>query len=244
MTKLYDANDHVIIHTGYSDPVMHCHKGSHIIVSLGGHIRVTTDHNFCSCRGIMIPSGIAHQIDTDHKPVLVFLYDSTTHISRSIKTLQSLPDVHCSNIVKLYADWEKNGQLTQYSALDHYIRTLIIPSENEIPVIDHRITAAKTYIQTSCTEHLSCRDVASTIYLSSGRFSHLFHQQAGMTFASYLIYQRLMLAYKAIIQGYSFTEAALSAGFSSSSHFSDVNRRIFGLRPRIFFKDLIYEKLT
>ena len=66
----------------------------------------------------------------------------------------------------------------------------------------------------------------------------------GMTFSAYLIYQRIMKVYAEVIHGKSVTEAALDAGFSSSAHFADVNRRVFGISVRNLSQDLTYTKIT
>jgi len=81
------------------------------------------------------------------------------------------------------------------------------------------------------------------VFLSESRFSHLFREQAGMTFAAYLIYQRILRVYADVIHGKNVTEAAIEAGFSSSAHFADVNRRVFGTSIRNISKDLKYVKI-
>lgn len=65
-----------------------------------------------------------------------------------------------------------------------------------------------------------------------------------MTFAAYLIYQRLMYVYTRMISGMSITESALEAGFYSSSHFADVNRRIFGLSARCIMRNIRFIKVS
>ncbi|MBR6501302.1 MAG: AraC family transcriptional regulator, partial [Firmicutes bacterium] len=75
------------------------------------------------------------------------------------------------------------------------------------------------------------------------RFSHLFKEQVGMTFASYVVYQRILYVYYEILRGRSITEAALEAGFCSSSHFADVNRRIFGISASSIIENLEFIKV-
>ena len=62
-----------------------------------------------------------------------------------------------------------------------------------------------------------------------------------MTFASYLIYQRILYVYAQRFRGKSLTESAYEAGFSSSSHFSDVNRRVFGLAANDLTRDWMFK---
>ena len=64
-----------------------------------------------------------------------------------------------------------------------------------------------------------------------------------MTFAAYLIYQRILSVYADVIRGKTVTEAAIEAGFSSSTHFADVNRRVFGISIRNISRDLNYIKV-
>ena len=71
----------------------------------------------------------------------------------------------------------------------------------------------------------------------------MFKEQVGMTFASYLIYQRVMYVYTKTLQGKTITEAAMEAGFSSSAHFADVNRRVFGLSASTITHDLVFVKV-
>ena len=99
------------------------------------------------------------------------------------------------------------------------------------------------YIRARAPEPVSCKEAADAVFLSQGRFSHLFKEQVGMTFAAYLIYQRILYVYAGVLQGKSITAAALDAGFSSSAHFADVNRRVFGTSISSITRDLTFTKL-
>ena len=144
-------------------------------------------------------------------------------------------------IVQLYADME--------SASDSYYRFektvlswlgIIGAATN---VTDERIQTAMKFIRANSTEKVTCQEVADAVHLSQSRFSHLFRKQVGMTFAAYLIYQRILYVYTQMFQGRSITEAALNAGFSSSAHFADVNRRVFGISASTIAHDLEFTKV-
>ena len=64
-----------------------------------------------------------------------------------------------------------------------------------------------------------------------------------MTFAAYVVYQRLLLAYTHVLRGVSITEAALEAGFSDSAHFADVNRRVFGISATALTRNMTFIKV-
>ncbi|MBQ3615461.1 MAG: hypothetical protein II993_05625, partial [Anaerotignum sp.] len=84
MTKLYEAGNHVLIFAGYTDPAEHRHMAAHIILSMAGEITVMADDKEYVCRGVMLPSGVMHQVETKGNPVMVFLYDSATNVAKGI----------------------------------------------------------------------------------------------------------------------------------------------------------------
>ena len=77
MTRIYELQNHILIHTESLEPEEHCHMAAHVIISIKGAMRVMANDQEYLCRGIMIPSGVSHKIDTHENPVLVFLYDNT-----------------------------------------------------------------------------------------------------------------------------------------------------------------------
>lgn len=243
MTKLYDATNHILIHAEYNNPVIHRHMAAHIIISMGNTMCVVANDELFQCHGIMIPSGTPHTVNTYGNPVLVFLYDCTTDIANQIQSIQCISGECCQNIVASYADMEQSYTTDNYC---HFVEAVLsqLGLVGTTPrVKDERIISAMKHIQSMSSEQLSCQEVADTVYLSQSRFSHLFKEQVGMTFASYLIYQRIMYVYAQAFRGKTITEAALEAGFSSSAHFADVNRRVFGLSASTLTRNLVFVKI-
>ena len=243
MTKIYEANNHILIHAGYADPVEHSHMAAHIMVCLDGEMCVMSDGTEYLCHGIMIPSGISHKVDTYEKDVLVFLYDCTTSVAKQIENIRCLANENCDGIIKLYMDMQQDCTGGCYKKFETSVLELLGITDSMHQISDERVVAAMNYIQKKSSEKISCRDVAEKVHLSPGRFSHLFKEQVGMTFAAYVIYQRIIFAYTLIILGKSITEAALTAGFSSSAHFADVNRRVFGISAGVIIRDLAIIKV-
>jgi AraC family transcriptional regulator len=71
--------------------------------------------------------------------------------------------------------------------------------------------------------------VAKLIHLSPGRTRHLFVEQTGLPFRTYLLWLRLVRAVEVYAGGASLTEAAHGAGFADSAHLSRTFRRMFGI---------------
>jgi AraC-like DNA-binding protein len=67
------------------------------------------------------------------------------------------------------------------------------------------------------------------VFLSPDRLRHLFVEQTGLAFKTYMLWRRLIRALEVYAAGKPLTEAAHDAGFSDSAHFSRVFKRYFGL---------------
>ena len=78
---------------------------------------------------------------------------------------------------------------------------------------------------------VSLSDVAGTGGLSASRLRHLFVEQTGLPFRTYLLWLRLCRALEVAAGGASLTQAAHEAGFADSAHFSRTFRRMFGVTP-------------
>ncbi|MFO0615927.1 MAG: AraC family transcriptional regulator [Polyangiaceae bacterium] len=76
---------------------------------------------------------------------------------------------------------------------------------------------------------LSLGDVAQAIGLSEGRTRHLFVEQTGLSFRTFVLWLRLVRAVEMFSVGASLTDAAHGAGFADSAHLSRTFRRMFGI---------------
>jgi AraC-like DNA-binding protein len=65
--------------------------------------------------------------------------------------------------------------------------------------------------------------------LSPSRASHLFVEETGLPFRTFVLWLRVTRAVDAHIAGMSLTEAAQAAGFADSAHLSRTFKRMFGL---------------
>ena len=242
MTKLYEANNHILLYTQSLQPAQHRHMAAHIIISVDGSMKVQCAGAEYLCHGIFLPSGTSHAVDTRGNPVLVFLYDCTTDVAKQIREIACIPEEACKEIARRYADMERDAD--NYPGFEQAVLSRLGISGAAAEVRDERIRSAMELIRAKATEKVTCQEVAAAVHLSQSRFSHLFRAEVGMTFAAYLIYQRIMYVYFRMLRGASITEAALEAGFSSSAHFADVNRRVFGISASTITQKLAWIKVS
>ena len=236
--KIYEAQNHILIHTDSISPSGHRHMAAHIMVSLDNNIKVYCDDEYC-CKGILIPADTYHEVDIVGNNTIVFLYECSSDVAKQINDVRIISDDLCQKIKEAYLNLEN---VTDYKRFETSCLDILELEYSNKGELDNRIKTALEYIHHNICEKLTCKDVADKVFLSQSRFSHLFKEQIGMTFSAYVVYQRLMYVYAKVIAGISITQAALDAGFSSSGHFADVSRRVFGLSATVVTQDIIFEK--
>jgi AraC-like DNA-binding protein len=94
---------------------------------------------------------------------------------------------------------------------------------------DPRVMELIAWARRETDRPLTLSEAARRTGLSADRTSHLFVEQTGLAFRTYLLWLRMSRAVELYAGGASLTEAAHQAGFSDSAHFSRTFRRMFGV---------------
>ena len=111
-------------------------------------------------------------------------------------------------------------------------RALVSQLAEEQPSVanpDPRVKRILAWAPGQLRHPVSLADAARLVGLSSGRARHLFVEQTGLPFRTWLLWLRLQKAIEGYAQGKALTDAALDAGFSDSAHFSRTFRTMFGI---------------
>lgn len=95
--------------------------------------------------------------------------------------------------------------------------------------LDERILDAMEIVRAKPGAVVAAADLAAAVNLSTSRFLHLFSAEAGTSFRRYRLWARMLHVGAAVADGSDLTTAAVEAGFSSPSHFSDAFHAMFGL---------------
>lgn len=106
-----------------------------------------------------------------------------------------------------------------------------------VAVTDERILRATEYIRAHLAGDVTLDDVAAQVFLSPGRFRHLFVEQTGMGLRPYVLWRRFILAWDLLTQGESISTAAHRAGFADSAHFTRTSNQMFGFPPSLLQVD-------
>lgn len=233
MTEIYITNNHTMLVAGYGNPDMHLHAAAHILISLDGKFTSVIDGKIHKCKGIMIPGGVSHTVDSQENTILVFMLDQSQAVGSHIQTVIEIPDEIVSTILSEYGTLSRfEHKETKY--LDFYKSTMCKLGFADIQQvkIDERIQKALQYIDQNIAHEITALNVSSAIFLSESWFSHLFREQMGISFAGYVVMRRIYITYFGVLNGKSITESAIDAGFSSSAHFAAANKKMFGITAR------------
>jgi len=232
-TEIYLSGNHLMIRAGYSDPEIHSHKAAHLILSCKESFKVEAK-GVSETKGVLIPSGCPHTIRSRGEDLLVFMFDDTTRIAESIDEVRILPEEVAEKGIALYEKLLKPSlaepeKVAAYREFFTGITELCGLGTPESRIRDPRILSALSYVEEHISEELTEEEISREVCLSVSRFSHLFRQEAGISFAGYVILRRMYRAYILLSTGMSITEASLESGFSTPSHFAALNKKIFGI---------------
>ncbi len=118
------------------------------------------------------------------------------------------------------------------------LRTLIIQphlAQYIFKEFDPRIIEVVRKIRATVSENVSLNKFAQDVYLSESRLEKLFKDQVGVPITRYRLRYRVFIGIIHLATGQSITEAALAAGFASTSHFSKSFSSINGVPPSAAF---------
>ncbi len=237
MENILYRKDHILLLAQYGNPEPHRHFAKHILVS-DRPFACTAGSKAAQGCSMVIQSQVLHAIKKDPQAAMVvFLIDESSQLSRQIdgcwlmeKAAVPLPKTLEEELIRGIRAGRPLEELD-----DGVCRQLQGP---EPPPPDDRVAAALGYIEAS-------EDLGRELYeelsrqscLSKSRFLHLFKEQVGMDLRNYLLMKRMEKVYQGVTQeGMSITEAAVRAGFSSSSHFSVACKKHYGISLTDFLR--------
>ena len=87
------------------------------------------------------------------------------------------------------------------------------------------------YINKNLAQPLSLEGLAARFYMSKNHLTDIFKKTTGTTVAKYILYKRMALVRRELIEGIPAAEAAAKAGFGDYSSFFRAYKKMFGAAP-------------
>ena len=220
---------------GFGQPDSHAHHAIQISLCLSGTMTLECGARQFDDPALLVAADRVHALDGSGVLVLVFL-DPESPQGRAVTAL--LPSgqgavaldagrirPHLSHLAAAFtADLGEEDLLAAGRAA---VAALVDRDRQES--IDPRIALVVDRAMSGLDGPLELSRLGQGINLSASRLRHLFVEQTGLPFKSYVLWLRLNRALQVYTRGQSLTEAAHAAGFADSAHLSRTFRRTFGL---------------
>ena len=213
----------------------HAHHAIQITVALEGALTLSTREVSLSAPALAVAADTLHRIDGFGLFAFVFV-EPESRAGRGLANAlfggAGLVEVAEPGVMELLAPLRATFEAAltkeQLIAVGRSAVHALAPA-TEAPSPDPRIQRIIDHAAANLDQPLSLTAAAQGVYLSPSRLRHLFVEQTGVAFKTYLLWLRLVRA----VQIYSeekasLTEAAHAAGFADSAHFSRVFKRTFG----------------
>jgi AraC family transcriptional regulator len=214
----------------------HAHHAIQISLALGGWFRLDTQNAHVRSEVAAVAADTKHVIDAEGLTGIVFIEpesEAGRAITRRLFAERELVVVESQTI----GDFRERLAAAGTAQDD---RTLVALGRELVSILsagavandaDPRIRKVIAWAAEQIDQPISLSDALAVGGLSASRLRHLFVEQTGLPFKTYLLWLRLTRAVDVIAGGATLTQAAHEAGFSDSAHFSRTFRRMFGVPP-------------
>jgi len=224
----------------------HSHHALQVSFALGEAFRLrwqtnTTAVNSGEFEGVIIAPDLKHSLDGEGGVQALLLIDPEHTCAQQLsetwlkgELVAPLPAQLLSPLIKkLTAETLPNSQAFGSGGPITELLNTLLPKGSGLAQIDQRVRAALDYLQAQPIKNVAARELADAVHLSESRLAHLFKQQVGIPVRRYLMWLRLMDAIEYAFAGKTLTDAAASAGFADSAHFTRTFQAMFGVQPSV-----------
>lgn len=249
--NLYGAHNHVLVITDMIDADYHKHSFIQISISLESFFEIEIGGKRFDCKGIAINSNVSHCFDSHHNKMLFLLIDNTSRLASLFKKLIGdrqiyiFPNEMLDKITEFIKDSYENiiDNASYAKVLTQLLQLFDVEYIDSEPVDQRIIEVIDLLKDWDGSEH-SIDMLAKKVSLSKSRLSHLFKENTGIALSGYIVLHKLQKAIYSIFSGISVTNAALTAGFDSPSHFAATSKRLLGMSAKEINKDSVFLKVS
>lgn len=211
---------------------MHAHHAFQLSLALRGAIRLHFQDHVLAGAAVLVAPDVEHALEA-HGLVANLFIEPESRLGRILSAaLGENPAMAMPEIGDHAVAMEAAFRASAPSALRGAGQALMdrlaggTPKPDQDRRVRRMIQWARDHLD---SPSLSVAQAAKQVALSPSRASHLFVENTGLQFRTYVLWLRLVQAVDAHVAGMSLTQAAQEAGFSDSAHLSRTFKRMFGL---------------
>lgn len=213
----------------------HAHHAIQLTAGLGGRFAVTTGAGETQGDLVAVAADVPHRFEAEGLVAILFV-EPESQPGRAIlqgrlngHPARALAECAITDLAaRIAADYRSGGG--NLAALGSAL-VARIAGETKVHAPDLRVRKVIAWASQKLDQPLSLSDAAAFCGVSPSRLRHLFVEQTGLPFRTYLLWLRLSRGVTLLAAGAGLTEAAHEAGFADSAHFSRTFRRMFGVAP-------------
>lgn len=242
---LYLWNGRVMFATNSMQTDFHSHYAATLAISLQDNIRIETEKGKQEYRVALVGPNTYHKTVSPGVEMIALLIDPETYEYSSISEFAKVGEVKKLEISTFLPLIEKlwdlyYGKLNDEEAWELHLDLLrsVYPFQKLEKVMDDRIIQIANMIRNEMPDSIRMKEIGKNFSVSEDRLIRLFKENLGIPMRRYLLWVRILEAAKLLKEGKSLTEAAHSAGFSDSAHFTRTFKENFGFVPSLFFGHL------
>ncbi len=215
----------------YPKTTVHSHHVIQVTIALRGRVEFESGNRHLEGQAIAVGPDAPHAFEASEGALVAMLFiapdgQAGRAIARGLFAKTQLVSLQLNDFVQ-----QLGNPRHREADLVAIGRALITQLAGEFAPVasDSRIEKLMPWVAARLEEPVTLGEVAEFVALSPGRTRHLFVQQTGLPFRTWLLWLRLESATKRFAAGASLTEAAHGAGFADSAHLSRTFRRMFGI---------------
>jgi AraC-like DNA-binding protein len=202
------------------------------------------------CRAVLVNINAWHRFQSNGEPVFTMLVDPVSELGRMFRGVLENRPFHVFPGPVTGALCQAFDHALSESSRDaflEFVRTVMGHfSGGTAQSLDDRVRRVLGLFD-ACSgedEAHQVKSLAAKVGLSESRLGHLFKEATGIPLKSYIVLHKLQKAYDAILDGETFTAAALRAGFDSPSHFAYTNKLMTGMSASGIIKNSEFLKVS
>jgi AraC-like DNA-binding protein len=220
---------------GFGDADFHAHHAIQITASLTGALTLTSADETLTAPILAVAADARHKFEAHGLLAFVFV-EPESRLGRGLtgslfrgRSLAAIDRPDVARILEpLRATFDAPPAKSALLDAGRAAAEALAPGlQARLP--DPRIQRIIAHAASHLEQPLNLAGASAGVHLSPSRLRHLFVEQTGLAFKTYLLWLRLVSAVQVYSEGKSLTEAAHAAGFSDSAHFSRIFKRTFGL---------------
>lgn len=216
----------------------HAHHAIQVTLSLGGRFRLEGAGVVHNGEAAAVAADAQHRFEAEGLVALLFI-EPESNVGRAI-TRRHFKNQGLIAIEHDVLSGCREGLAAAHAASKRDDAALIQIGREMVAALgpdtasdqpDARIQKVIAWAARQVDQPVGLSDAVTVSGLSASRLRHLFVEQTGLPFKTYLLWLRLTRAVEGVAAGASLTQAAHEAGFSDSAHLSRTFRRMFGVAP-------------